>query len=517
MAATSLQPPESRFLSVRGKILLGFGLAIAGVLATTAVAYRSNQDLLRTAQWIERRPLHSSGELLESEPSEGMSPFQKWAREDAGTPVEMARTTRRLLLLSAGFTLPALCGAVGLALWYIGARRRAEELLAQERNLLRHLIDTMPEQIYVKDLEGRFVLDNVAHRRFLGLQTLAEVVGKDVFSFFPKELATLDDADDRRVIATQTPVLNREEPVVIPEGRLTWLSITKVPLCDGEERPIGLLCVSSDISERKAAEERMQVFASQLEQSNRELRDFAGVASHDLQEPLRKIQAFAGRLRGRCGEALGPPGRDYLDRIESAAGRMQTLIQDLLVLSRVSSDAKRFMPADLGTIVHGVLSDLEVRIEQTGARIEIGYLPTIEADPVQMRQLFQNLLSNALKFQKPGVPPEIVISSKMLEVQDYHLSGAVPGDEVCQIMVKDNGIGFEEQFAEQIFALFQRLHPQGEYQGTGIGLAVCRKIATRHGGSITAKSAKGQGATFIVMLPVKQHTPAARREGGENR
>ena len=168
--------------------------------------------------------------------------------------------------------------------------------------------------------------------------------------------------------------------------------------------------------------------------------------------------------------------------------------------------SRAFARVNLGQVVQGVLSDLEVRIEQGGAKIEVGVLPEIDADPVQMRQLFQNLLSNALKFHKPGQPPEVTLSARVLPSLEPQLAGAGPGEEICQIVVADNGIGFEEQYVEQVFTLFQRLHSRQEYEGTGIGLAVCRKIAHRHGGSIVAKSEKGQGATFIIKLPVKQIT-----------
>jgi signal transduction histidine kinase len=190
--------------------------------------------------------------------------------------------------------------------------------------------------------------------------------------------------------------------------------------------------------------------------------------------------------------------------MQNAAQRMQTLIQDLLKLARVTSRAQPFEPCNLAEIVRQVLSDLEIAIEQSGAKLEVETLPTIDADPLHMRQLFQNLIANALKFQKPGQAPEIRISGREFEVHEHLIAGAWPGDRVCQIRVVDNGIGFDEQFAEQIFIVFQRLHSRDEYSGTGIGLAVCRKITDRHGGSIVAKSVPGQGASFIITLPVKQ-------------
>lgn len=414
--------------------------------------------------------------------------------------------TLSMLALGAGVSGLLLLTAVALILRDIAARQRAEEQLAQERNLLRSLIDAIPDSIYVKDLQGRYVLDNLAHRRFLRLENLEELAGRTVADLFPKEMAELYAEDDRTVISTGEPLLNREEPSVTPEGTLIWLATTKVPLRDLKGAFQGLVCVSRDVSERKAAEEKLRAFTAQLERSNDELRGFASVASHDLQEPLRKIQAFADRLCLKYAKALDAQGLDYLGRIQGAAGRMQTLIQDLLTLSHVTSRAQPFVPVDLGAVVAGVLSDMEVRIEETQAKIEVGVLPIIDADSVQMRQLFQNLLGNALKFHKPGQPPEVTISAKIVPAQDQVVEGAAPGGDVCQIVVADNGIGFESQFAEQIFTLFQRLHSRREYEGTGIGLAVCRKIAHRHGGSIVAKSEEGQGATFIIKLPVQQVT-----------
>jgi light-regulated signal transduction histidine kinase (bacteriophytochrome) len=291
------------------------------------------------------------------------------------------------------------------------------------------------------------------------------------------------------------------------------LSTTKVPLRDADGRILGLVCVSSDITERKDAEEQLKRFAAQLERSNAELANFASVASHDLQEPLRKIQAFGDRLKVKCGDSLGDLGRDYLERMQNAAQRMQTLIQDLLKLSRVTSRAQPFERCNLREIVQAVLSDLEVAIEQQRAKVEIGLLPQIDADPVQMRQLFQNLIANALKFQRPGETPEISISGKVFGSTEQLPTG---GNQLCQIMVQDNGIGFDEKFADQIFVVFQRLHSRSEYEGTGIGLAVCRKITDRHGGSIVAKSSPGQGATFIVTLPVRQLSHEAHEEDHAN-
>ena len=234
----------------------------------------------------------------------------------------------------------------------------------------------------------------------------------------------------------------------------------------------------------------------ELERSNRELQDFASVASHDLQEPLRKVRAFGDRLSAKYGSELTDQGRDYLARMQDAAARMQALINDLLTFSRVTTRAQPFVAVDLNDLVRQVASDLEVRIQQSDATLEIEPLPTLDADPLQMRQLFQNLLTNALKFQRPDVAPVVRVYSDAAEDAD--------GVRVC---VQDNGIGFDEKYLDRIFTIFQRLHGRIEYEGTGVGLAVCRKIVERHGGTITAHSTPGEGATFIVSLPRSQPEP----------
>lgn len=236
-----------------------------------------------------------------------------------------------------------------------------------------------------------------------------------------------------------------------------------------------------------------------LQRSNRELEQFASVASHDLQEPLRKIQAFGDRLQTRCAQGLGDQGRDYLERMLSSATRMRSLIDALLSFSRVTTKAQPFTAVDLSATAQDVVSDLESRIENAGGRVEIGALPTLEADPLQMRQLLQNLISNGLKFARPSEPPVVRVESRILPKVEGN--GEVSRFE---LLVRDNGIGFEEVYLDRIFELFQRLHGRQEYEGTGMGLAICRKIVERHGGTITARSAPEEGATFVVNLPLRQ-------------
>ena len=262
--------------------------------------------------------------------------------------------------------------------------------------------------------------------------------------------------------------------------------------------------LTAEIAERRRAEEELQRFTGELERSNRELQDFAYVASHDLQEPLRKIQAFGDRLHAKCSEALSEQGQDYLRRMQNAAGRMQSLITDLLMFSRVATQAKPFTPVDLGQVTREVVSDLEVHIEALGAQVQVGELPTIEADPMQIRQLMQNLISNALKFHRPDVSPVVTIEASDFEEAPSQSAEPFTPPRLCQLTVADNGIGFDEKYLNRIFTVFQRLHGRSAYAGTGVGLAVCRKIVERHRGSITARSRPDQGATFVVTLPYRQ-------------
>jgi len=242
---------------------------------------------------------------------------------------------------------------------------------------------------------------------------------------------------------------------------------------------------------RKRAEEKLTIYMERLERSNRDLQDFAYVASHDLQEPLRKIQAFGDRLYSGYKDALDEAGRDFLHRMQNAAERMQNLIQSLLGYSRITTMAEPLTKIELNGLVREVLADLDERIDQAGAKVEIEDLPVLEADPHQLRQLFQNLVCNALKFNESENP-----------IVRIYADQAVDGH--CRICVEDNGIGFDEKYLDRIFSPFQRLHGRSAYEGTGMGLAICRKIVERHRGSITARSIPGRGSTFIVVLPFEK-------------
>ncbi|AUD07353.1 hypothetical protein CWM47_17370 [Spirosoma pollinicola] len=240
-----------------------------------------------------------------------------------------------------------------------------------------------------------------------------------------------------------------------------------------------------------------------LARSNENLQQFAYVASHDLQEPLRKIQQFGDLLKTGQADKTGESIL-YLERMQSAASRMSMLIKDLLDFSRISTQRDASDSVSLQRVVERVVSTLELRVEELGAQIRVGSLPTVLGDSSQLGQLFQNLLSNALKFHHPGSSPRIEVTAQWLAVE--HLpAGIKPGRGAIayhRIDVVDNGIGFDEKYLDRIFQVFQRLHGKNEFAGTGIGLAICEKVVLNHGGAITAMSQPGQGATFSVYLPV---------------
>jgi PAS domain S-box-containing protein len=378
--------------------------------------------------------------------------------------------------------------------------RKAADIELQKLSLIASKTDNVA---IVTNPQGQIEWVNHSFHKLTGY-TLAEAIGKRPGALLQGEKTSKETVDSiRYALARQEPfsgeILNYGK-----EGRPYWLLLHINPVFDDDGNLVNFIAIENEITTRKEIEislrqevegamKKLRAMNEQLEVSNRELLDFAYVSSHDLQEPLRKIQAFGDRLKSTCNDGLNEKGQDYLERMLNAAGRAQVLINDLLSFSRVTTQAKPFTPVDLSEILDGVLSDLEIRIEQTGATVERDHLPTIDADAMQMRQILQNLIGNALKFRQEGIAPLVQVRSRMLTKH---------GEEYCEIRVIDNGIGFEQKYTDRIFQIFQRLHGRGTYEGTGIGLAICRKIAERHGGSLLAESEPNQGATFIFTMPI---------------
>lgn len=367
------------------------------------------------------------------------------------------------------------------------------EAAAAEARTRRAIVENLNQGFVLFDTEGKLIIANSKLRTYY--PQLAEKLepGTALNEFRETECMLGLTAAEEGIQSCDLNTAGLEERQ-LPDG--SWL-LVQTHEAEGGETVI-LYTEISELKEREAA----------LGRSNRELQDFASVASHDLQEPLRKIEAFGDRLAKRCEAQLDDQGQLYLERMLSAAGRMRLLINDLLTYSRVTTKGRPFEPCNLATVAKDVASDLQVRIEETGATVDFSELPSIDADVVQMRQLFQNVISNAIKYHKEGVPPEVRVSARV--------SGD-DGQAVCELQFQDNGIGFEMRYADRIFSIFQRLHGNQEFEGTGIGLATCRKIVERHSGAIEVESVVGEGSTFIIKLPVNHVGERATSEATENK
>ena len=453
------------FYPVAGAITIPFLVYFAGALGTQF--FEGMAELRRTTDPIRRRRI---GRLMESFSVVYIAALD-WLPM-FGLPMRPLAYIPVILFM--------------LIAWGTIRRHRFRPITAARA--AREILDTMADALFVLDESGCIRVVNHSVRELLGHRD-SDLIGRSIDRI---EAHAGDETISRtlRDLARRGAIRDQERLLRHADGTSVNVSISISPVSDDDVQE-GAVVIARDIRARKRGEEELRFALKRLEQSNRELEDFAYVASHDLQEPLRKIQAFGDLLRSKYAQGLPDQGRDYIERMQSAAKRMQILINDLLSFSRVTTKAQPFVRVDLGQIASEVVKDLEVRTHDSGGHIEVGPMPVIDADPLQMRQLLQNLAGNALKFHRPGVPPRVDIS------------GELAGGR-CRITVADNGIGFEEKYAERIFTVFERLHARSDYEGTGIGLAICRKIAERHGGEIRAHGRPGEGATFVVTLPVRQ-------------
>ncbi len=372
----------------------------------------------------------------------------------------------------------------------------------------RTFLEQVPNPVLLVGSDGRIVLANPAAGALLGYAPEA-LAGREIEVLLPPERREGHREMRDRYLEAPDPRpmgIGRDLVAVHRDGTEIPVEISLGPIA--REGGVVVAATLLDLRERRRSETELAGYTRELERSNRELEEFAYVASHDLQEPLRKVRAFADRLELALPAELDPKARDSLDRMRRAATRMQGLIEGLLAFSRVTTRARAPERVDLGKVFEGVLSDLSVAIEESGARVVVPHLPAVSADPLQMGQLFQNLLANAMKFRDPGRAPEIRVEAEVVELEKDPRTRLRP--RRVRITVADNGIGFEDRYAERIFEVFQRLHGAGEYPGSGIGLAICRKIAERHGGSIRASGRPGEGARFTVELPAHGEREAGR-------
>ncbi len=360
------------------------------------------------------------------------------------------------------------------------------------------IVETIREPLLVLDDETRVQLANAAFYRTFAV-TAEQTLGKQLFELgngqwnIPALLERLSQIRTDNRAFEDFEVIHSFETI---GRRIMWLNGRRLVLPSLEGV---ILLAIEDVTQRRLAERALAVHTREMERSNGDLEQFAYVASHDLQEPLRKIRAYSDLLVAEYAGSLDSVGRDYVNRITGAAARMQVLIGELLTLSRVATAERSFAPVPLQGVVQEVLADMEVALCDAGGTVELGQMPTVEADRFQMRQLFQNLLSNALKFRRDGIPPRVTIDT-----------GDLDGGLAQRIIISDNGIGFDAEHRDLIFAPFQRLHSRAAYPGTGMGLTICRKIVERHSGTIIASSTPGSGSSFTITLPTwQQHRSVA--------
>lgn len=418
------------------------------------------------------------------------------------------------------YTLTALAAVTFLFVRVLDAlnkRHDAEDKLTRNVEALRREVLIREErEILLRDAES---LANMGSWRWYADSNLMiwsdglyRIWGSRVGSFQPSWDSFLQNVFEEDKYAVRSfiqsiPSTNASSELnfrIEMNGDTRYIWMVTNPRDESRNGGFDILGTVMDITRQKMYERQLKQFTTELQRSNQDLEQFAYVASHDLQEPLRKIRAFGDRLTARYGPALQGPGADYINRMQSAAARMQVLIEELLSFSRVSRPGIVFEKLDMNDMLREIVEDLDAQIRRENAEVKVGKIPALQGEHSQIKRMMQNLVSNAIKFHKPGKKPVVEISGRVLRSsqvsEEFHIQALRP--EYVRIEVKDNGIGFDEKHKEKIFNIFQRLHGRAEYEGTGIGLAICRKIAINHGGLISAKSKVGVGSVFIVVLPV---------------
>jgi len=366
----------------------------------------------------------------------------------------------------------------------IREQKNAEEELKSVNKFLDSVLDNIPNMVFVKDAHDlKFVRFNKAGEKLLG-QTKKALIGKNDYDFFSKEQADFFTSKDKAVLSQNDIIDIPEEPIDTPNGQ-RWLHTKKIPILDPKGRPIYLLGISEDITDIRQANTELESKTKELERSNSELEQFAYVASHDLQEPLRTISSYVQLLAERYQDKLDKDANEFIAFAVDGSKRMRLLINSLLEYSRVNR-IKPFEWIEVTDLIKEILQDMQEQIKESGVTIEFKELPKIYGDTVLIGQLFQNLIANAIKFRGEK-NPEIRISCER------------KNDEYI-FCVADNGIGIKKEYAEKIFVIFQRLNSREKYPGAGIGLSICRKIVERHGGKIWVESELGKGSAFYFTI-----------------
>jgi PAS domain S-box-containing protein len=380
----------------------------------------------------------------------------------------------------------------------ITERQRADEALAYERNLLRTLIDHMPDYVYVKDIESRFLVGNRSVARHMGAASPNGLVGKTDWDFYPPERAARFYADEQTILQSGQALIDHDEPNVDAAGNTKWILTTKLPMRDVHGRIVGLVGIGHDLTERKQAEEEILRLNQELEQrvlertaqldaANQELEAFSYSVSHDLRAPLRAIDGFSRILVRKSADELSPEAQRYLNLIRDNTQHMGRLVDDLLAFAHLNRQLLKRESVVMSRLVQQTLNDLKPEVAERQVDIHLGDLGTCAGDPSLLKQVWINLLSNALKFTRRSETALVEIGR--LEEKGEHI-----------YFVRDNGVGFDMQYYPKLFGVFQRLHRAEDYEGTGVGLAIVQRIITRHGGRVWAEAEVDRGATFYFTL-----------------
>ena len=367
--------------------------------------------------------------------------------------------------------------------------------------LVSRLLREQASPLFAYEPDGTIVYSNAAYDNLSRTRFPEGALGESVYNVanIQQNPSIADIVEATLNTSPGDDTIVSEIPTTLADGTVVWFEWRSSTAYDDAGNVKMVLVEGNDITEQRNAHFQAIHAMERLAESNRDLLEFAQVASHDLQEPLRKVVAFGGRLETQLGDDIDDKSADYLRRMNSAATRMQDLINDLLTFARVTTRGTPMKVTSLGGIVETVMDNLEIAIEDSGAVLEVDRLPQLPVDESQIGQLFQNLISNSIKFRQDGLAPFISIDAE--HVFPKTLGGHEPPMGWYDITVSDNGIGFDEQYATKIFAPFQRLHGRSEYEGTGVGLSVCRRIVERHNGTIRAISIPGSGTSFIIRLP----------------
>jgi PAS domain S-box-containing protein len=369
-----------------------------------------------------------------------------------------------------------------------------------ERELLQLMVQAVTDYgIFRLDPDGYVSSWNDGARRIKGYEE-ADILGRHFSVFYPPEAVETGWPDHELRVAGREGRFEDEGWRLRKDGSRFWANVVITAIYHEDGRLLGFTKVTRDLTERREHEERLRQAKRRLDRANRELtvknrhlEEFARVASHDLQEPIRRVRSFTDLLVDEMGDAMSDDAEMYVARMRASLERMSTLVRNLLRYAHSMTEDHQFEHVDLDSVLDDVLTDLQPRIETTGGTVSRDPLPSIDGDPTLLHQLFLNIVGNALKFHRPDTPPIVLVQSELME------------QERCvRIRISDNGIGFSEHEASTLFKPFMRLHSSSEYEGTGLGLSICQRIAELHRGAIDASRSSNEGAVFTITLPLDQ-------------